>query len=168
MTPSSSTVASGDSLTYTIDVGNSGGDIAQDTQLIAQTNGLTGLILTSNVGTCTQTNNQVTCTAGNMTGFSSWRVTIRGTVTAANGTTLFNGVTVTGNHESSGYETVAHSQVLVSNTSSNPLPDLRVSVQGPSTIAGQHQPRHLPAHRQQLRWLQRGRTCASSTTCPPA
>src|SRR3954447_3778827 len=29
MTPSSATVASGDSLTYTIDVGNSGGDVAQ-------------------------------------------------------------------------------------------------------------------------------------------
>ena len=135
MTPSSSTVASGDSLTYTIDVNNSGGDITQDTMLVAQTNGLTGLILTSNVGTCTQTNNQVTCTAGNMPGFSNWRVTIRGTVTAANGTTLFNGVTVTANHESSGYETAVFSQVLVSNTTTIPKPDLRISVQGPSTIA---------------------------------
>jgi uncharacterized repeat protein (TIGR01451 family) len=134
MTPSSSTVASGDPLTYTIDVNNSGGDVTQDTMLIAQTNGLTGLILTSNVGTCTQTDNQVTCTAGNMPGFSNWRVTIRGTVTAANGTTLFNGVTVTGNHESSGYETVVNSQVLVSNSTSAPKPDLRISVQGPATI----------------------------------
>ncbi len=134
MTPSSTTVASGESLTYTIDVNNSGGDITQDTMLVAQTNGLTGLILTSNVGTCTQTNNQVTCTAGNMPGFSNWRVTIRGIVTAANGTTLFNGVTVTGNHESSGYETVAFSQVLVSNATSVPKPDLHLSVQGPSTI----------------------------------
>ncbi len=135
MTPSASTVASGQSLTYTIDVNNSGGDITQTTQLIAQTNGLTGLILTSNVGTCTQSNNQVSCSAGTMPGFSNWRVTIRGTVTAANGTTLFNGVTVTGNHESSGYETVVNSQVLVSNDNQGAKADLGVSVQGPATIA---------------------------------
>jgi uncharacterized repeat protein (TIGR01451 family) len=135
MTPSSSTVASGDLLTYTIDVGNSGGDITQDTQLVSQINGLTGLVLTSNVGTCSQTNNQVTCTAGTMPGFSGWRVTIRGTVTAPNGTTLFNGVTVTGNHESSGYSTAVNSSVFVSNTTTVPKADLRVSIQGPSTIA---------------------------------
>jgi uncharacterized repeat protein (TIGR01451 family) len=135
MTPSSSSVASGAQLTYTIDVDNTGGDITDDTQLVSQINGMTGLILTSNVGTCTQTVNQVTCTAGLMPGFSSWRVTIRGTVTAPNGTTLFNGVTVTGNHESSGYETSVNSQVLVTNTTSVPKPDLRISVQGPSTIA---------------------------------
>ena len=129
--------------------------------LVAQTNGLTGLILTSNVGTCTQTNNQVTCTAGNMPGFSNWRVTIRGTVTAANGTTLFNGVTVTANHESSGYETAVFSQVLVSNTTHDP--EARPADQRPGSRdhRRRHQParheHHLPAHGQQLRRRQRGR-----------
>lgn len=135
MTPSSNPVASGSSLTYTIDVKNAGGDITQDTVLNTQISGMTGLILTSNVGGCTQTDNHVTCTAGILDGQQSWRVIIRGTVTAPNGSTLFNGVTVTGNHESSGYETSVYSDVLVSNNSGSPLPDLHVSVQGPSTIA---------------------------------
>jgi uncharacterized repeat protein (TIGR01451 family) len=122
-------------LTYTIDVKNAGGDITQDTVLNTQISGMTGLIVTSNVGSCTQTDNHVTCNAGILAGQQSWRVIIRGTVTAPNGSTLFNGVTVTGNHESSGYETSVYSDVLVSNNSGSPLPDLHVSVQGPSTIA---------------------------------
>jgi uncharacterized repeat protein (TIGR01451 family) len=134
MTPSADPVSSGSQLTYTIDVKNAGGDITQDTVLNSQISGMTGLILTSNVGTCSQTDNQVTCQAGIMAGQQSWRVTIRGTVTAPNGSTLFNGVTVTGNHESSGYETSVYSSVLVSNTSSSPKPDLSVSIQGPATI----------------------------------
>jgi uncharacterized repeat protein (TIGR01451 family) len=135
MTPSSNPVSSGSSLTYTIDVKNGGGDITDDTILNTQISGMTGLILTSNVGGCTQSNNHVTCNGGTLAGQQSWRVTIRGTVTAPNGSTLFNGVTVTGNHESSGYSTSAYSDVLVSNTSSSPLPDLWVSVAGPANIA---------------------------------
>jgi uncharacterized repeat protein (TIGR01451 family) len=135
MTPSADPVSSGSQLTYTIDVTNAGGDITQDTVLNTQISGMTGLVLTSNVGSCTQTDNQVTCHAGILAGQQSWRVTIRGTVTAPNGSTLFNGVTVTGNHESSGYETSVYSTVLVSNTSPSPKPDLSVSIQGPATIA---------------------------------
>lgn len=135
MTPSSNPVASGSSLTYTIDVTNAGGDVTSDTVLNTQISGMTGLVLTSNVGGCTQTDNQVTCEAGVLAGQQSWRITIRGTVTAPDGSTLFNGVTVTGNHQSSGYETSVYSDVLVSNTSSSPLPNLSVSVQGPATIA---------------------------------
>lgn len=134
MTPSADPVSSGSQLTYTIDVTNAGGDITQDTVLNTQISGMTGLILTSNVGSCTQTDNQVTCHAGILAGQQSWRVTIRGTVTAPNGSTLFNGVTVTGNHESSGYETSVYSSVLVSNTDPSPKPDLSISVQGPATI----------------------------------
>lgn len=135
MTPSANPVSSGSQLTYTIDILNDGGDITQSTELNSQINGMTGLILTSNVGTCTQTDNHVNCRAGILDGRQSWRVTIRGTVTAANGSTLFNGVTVTGNHESSGYETSVFSTVLVNNTNPSPKPDLSVSIQGPSTIA---------------------------------
>lgn len=135
MTPSANPVSSGSQLTYTIDVTNGGGDITQDTVLNTQISGMTGLILTSNVGTCSQTDNQVTCEAGILDGQQSWRVTIRGTVTAPDGSTLFNGVTVTGNHESSGYETSVYSSVLVNNTNPSPKPDLSVSIQGPATIA---------------------------------
>ncbi|RYC11453.1 CARDB domain-containing protein [Nocardioides zhouii] len=134
MTPSSNPVSSGSSLTYTIDVKNGGGDITEDTFLSTQISGMTGLIITSNVGTCEQSGEQVTCHAGTLSGQQSWRLIIRGTVTAPNGATLHNGVTVTGNHESSGYETTVYSDVLVSNTSSSPLADLRVSVSGPSVI----------------------------------
>jgi uncharacterized repeat protein (TIGR01451 family) len=135
MTPSANPVSSGSQLTYTIDVTNAGGDITQDTVLNTQISGMTGLILTSNVGTCSQTDNQVTCLAGILDGQQSWRITIRGTVTAPDGSTLFNGVTVTGNHESSGYETSVYSTVLVDNANPSPKPDLSISVQGPATIA---------------------------------
>ena len=134
MTPSANPVSSGSQLTYTINVTNAGGDITQDTVLNSQISGMTGLILTSNVGTCSQTDNHVTCHAGIMAGQQSWQVIIRGTVTAPNGSTLFNGVTVTGNHESSGYETSVYSDVLVNNTNPSPKPDLSISIQGPSTI----------------------------------
>lgn len=134
VTPSASTVASGQQLTYTVDVKNTGGDITTETTLNAQVQGMTGLVLTSNVGGCTQSANQVTCTAGILQGFQSWQVTIRGTVTAANGTTLNQGVTVTGNHTSSGYETTSYASVLVNNNASGPLPDLSTSVQAPLSV----------------------------------
>jgi uncharacterized repeat protein (TIGR01451 family) len=134
VTPSASTIASGQQLTYTVDVKNTGGDITTETTLNAQVQGMTGLVLTSNVGGCTQSANQVTCTAGILQGLQSWQVTIRGTVTAANGTSLNQGVTVTGNHTSNGYETTSYASVLVNNNASGPLPDLSTSVQAPSTV----------------------------------
>jgi uncharacterized repeat protein (TIGR01451 family) len=133
VTPSAPTIASGQQLTYTIDVKNTGGDITTETMLNAQVQGMTGLVLTSNVGGCTQSANQLTCNAGILQGFQSWQVTVRGTVTAANGTSLNQGATVTGNHASSGYETTAYASVLVNNVPGS-LPDLATSVQAPSTV----------------------------------
>jgi len=137
VTPSAATIPSGQQLTYTVDVKNSGGDITTGTTLNTQVQGMTSLVLTSNVGSCSQSANQVTCNAGILQGFQSWQVTIRGTVTAANGTPLNQGVTVTGNHTSSGYDTTttASTIVLVNNNASGPLPDLMTSVQGPGNIA---------------------------------
>lgn len=135
VSPSSSTVASGQQLSYTVSVKNTGGDITTETMLNAQVQGMTGLVLTSNVGGCTQSDNQVTCTAGILQGLQSWQVTIRGTVTAANGTSLNQGVTVTGNHTSNGYETTSYASVLVSNSAMGPLPDLSTSVQAPASVA---------------------------------
>ena len=135
VTPSATTIASGQQLSYTFDVKNTGGDITTGTTLNSQLQGLTGLVVSSNVGSCTQSANQLTCTAGVLQGFQSWQVTVRGTVTAANQTVLHQGVTVTGNHTSSGYETTAYADVLVNNNATGPLPDLRVSVQAPGTVA---------------------------------
>jgi uncharacterized repeat protein (TIGR01451 family) len=134
VTPSASTVSSGQQLTYTVDVKNTGGDITTGTTMNAQVQGMTGLVLTSNVGGCTQSANQVTCTGGILQGFQSWQVTIRGTVTAANGTSLNQGATVTGNHTSNGYETTSYASVLVNNNASGPLPDLSTSVQAPASV----------------------------------
>ena len=168
MTPSSDPVASGSSLTYTIDVTNAGGDITQDTVLNTQISGMTGLILTSNVGGCTQTDNQVTCTAGILDGFSrAGGSSIRGTVTAPNGTTLFNGVTVTGNHESSGYETSVYCRRA--GVQQLRQPAARPARQRPGP--GDHRRRihrRLPAHGQQHRQRQRRRRDAWSTRCRTA
>ncbi len=134
VTPSASTVSSGQQLTYTVDVKNTGGDITTETTLNAQIQGMTSLVLTSNVGSCTLNANLLTCTSGILQGFQSWQVTIRGIVTAANGTSLNQGVTVTGNHTSSGYETTSYASVLVNNTAAGPLPDLWASVQAPLSV----------------------------------
>jgi len=134
ITPSSTNVPSGSSLTYALHVSNTGGAQLDDVVLNAQMNGLTGIILTSTVGACDESDNLVTCEAGSLEGFSSWDVTIRGTVTAANGTTLHNGATVSATHSSNTDTASAYADVLVTNAVTQPLPDLKVSVQGPTSI----------------------------------
>src|SRR5687768_12636002 len=88
--------ANGQELTYTVVVTNTGGAKVTEVVLTDVVNGLTAvdgtnaLVLTSNVGSCGQTGNTVTCNASTLQGFQVWTVTIRGKVTAANGTTLNN------------------------------------------------------------------------------
>lgn len=139
VTPSATNVPSGSSLTYHLHVTNSGGAQLDDVVLTSQINGMTGLILTSTVGSCGQSDSLVTCNAGSLEGFSSWDVTIRGTVTAANGTTLHNGATVAATHSSNTYASSAFSNVLVTNSVTEPRPDLKVSVQGPTSIGDNQQ-----------------------------
>ncbi|MQA25650.1 MAG: DUF11 domain-containing protein [Micromonosporaceae bacterium] len=128
-------VASGSQLTYTITVGNtSDGALLEDVVITDQIEGMTGLILTSTVGACSQTGNLVTCDVGALEGFQTMKVTIRGVVTAANGETLHNTATIAGTHASNTFTTSSTSSTLVSNTSTSPKPDLSVSVQGPSQI----------------------------------
>jgi len=134
ITPSATNVPSGSSLTYAIHVSNTGGSQLDDVVLNAQMNGLTGIILTSTVGACDESDYLVTCDAGSLEGFSSWDVTIRGTVTAANGTTLHNGATVSATHSSNTDTASAYADILVTNAVTEPLPDLKVSVQGPTSI----------------------------------
>src|SRR6516225_7872336 len=52
MTSSTNPVAPGSELTYTIDSANTGGARVDGVTLTDQINGLTGLILTSSVGSC--------------------------------------------------------------------------------------------------------------------
>ncbi len=135
VTPSTNPVASGTQLTYTIDVANTAdGAVLNEVVLTDQISGMTGLILTSNVGSCSQTANLVTCDAGSLEGFQTWRITIRGIVTAANGETLHNTATVAGTHASTTFTTSATTSTLVGNNSNSPKPDLSVSVQGPSQV----------------------------------
>lgn len=134
ITPSAANVPSGSSLTYAIHVSNAGGAQLDDLVLNSQMNGLTGIILTSTVGSCSESDSLVHCDAGSLEGFSSWDVTIRGTVTAANGTTLHNGATASGTHSSNTDTASVYADVLVTNAVTAPLPDLKVSVQGPTSI----------------------------------
>ena len=84
-------VASGAQL-YTITVVNTGGSKLTNCVLTDQVNGVAGigvppqLQLTSTRGSCNQNGNLVTCNAGTIEGGGTWVVTIRGVVTAANGT----------------------------------------------------------------------------------
>src|SRR5215218_3683900 len=118
VTASSNPVASSTQLTYTIDVKNTAdGAVLNDVVLTDQIEGMTGLILTNSVGSCSQSANLVTCDAGTLEGFQSWQVTIRGVVTAANGETLHNTATMAGTHASTTFTVSSTVSTLVSNQS---------------------------------------------------
>ena len=133
-------VASGQQLTYTITVVNTGGAKVSNVVLTDQVNGVGGigappqLVLTSTRGSCNQNGNLVTCNAGTIEGFGSWVVTIRGVVTAANGTTLNNTAAVTGNKASQNHSATATATTLVNGGSGSPLPDLTIAKTGPTSV----------------------------------
>lgn len=138
-------VASGGTLTYTIVVTNTGGAKVTEVTLTDVVNSLTGLDgtnrleLTSTVGSCGQTGNTVNCTAGTLQGFQQWTVTIRGKVTAADGTVLNNTASVTGTKSATTFtisDTVS-TQVGGGNTG-GPLPDLTSTIKGPVTTLPSH------------------------------
>jgi uncharacterized repeat protein (TIGR01451 family) len=138
-------VASGGTLTYTIVVTNTGGSKVTEVSMTDVVNSLTGLDgterldLTSTVGSCGQTGNTVNCTAGTLQGFQQWTVTIRGKVTAANGTTLNNTASVTGTKSATTHtisDTV--STQVGSGSTGGSLPDLTTSVKGPVTTLPSH------------------------------
>ena len=135
MTASANPVASGSQLTYTINVTHTGGARVNSVKLEDQINGMTGLILTSTVGSCSQSFNQVSCSAGTLEGFQSWTVTIRGVVTASNGTTLQNGATVTGTKSSQTFTSSTSLATLVGNSGGGGLADLVIAITAPATAA---------------------------------
>jgi uncharacterized repeat protein (TIGR01451 family) len=133
-------VAAGENLTYAITVVNTGATRLQNVVLTDQLNGMGGigappqLSLTSTRGTCTQSNNLVRCSAGAIEGGGSWVVTITGVVTAANGTTLNNTASVTGTKGARTFTSSATATTLVGNGGGAPLPDLMLSITGPSSV----------------------------------
>lgn len=133
-------VASGQQLTYTIVVTNTIGSKVTEVMLTDVVQGMTGvdgtnrLVLTSSIGSCGQSGNTVTCSARMLRGFESWTVTIRGIVTAANGTVLTNTATVTGTQSATTYTSTDTVQTQVAGANNTPLPDLNVTIKGPNTI----------------------------------
>lgn len=133
-------VASGQQLTYTITVVNTAGSKITNVVLADQLNGVGGigvppqLVLSSSRGSCSQSTTLVTCNAGTIEGGGSWTVTIRGIVTAANGTTINNTATVSGTHTAQNFTTTTTSTTLVQGGANTPLPDLTISKTGPSSV----------------------------------
>jgi uncharacterized repeat protein (TIGR01451 family) len=139
MNASSNPVASGSSLTYTIVTTNSEPQVT-NVGLSDQLTGLTNVVLSSSRGFCTLSSQLVTCSAGSMPGQGeTWTVTIMGLVTANSGTFLNNTATVTADwsdqNTSQNFAVPATTSVLVNNNPSSALPDLSVSIAGPSTAA---------------------------------
>jgi uncharacterized repeat protein (TIGR01451 family) len=142
-----STVASGDQLTYTIVITNLGGAKVDNVVMTDQVNGvgviqnppaLPQLTITSSKGNCTQggpNGNVVTCNLGTLAGREAVTITIRGQVTAANGTVLNNTASVTGTKSAQTFTTTGSVNVLVSGgTGGGALPDLTINKTGPTSV----------------------------------
>jgi len=133
-------IASGSQLLYTITAVNTGGSKITNVVLSNQVNGVGGigvppqLQLSSTRGTCGQSGNLVTCNAGSIEGNGSWVVTIRGVVTAANGTVLNETATVTGTRSAQNFTTTNTATTLVSNSTGSPLADLTIAKAGPTSV----------------------------------
>ena len=133
-------VAAGAQLLYTITIVNSGGASVDDVALTNQLNGIGGigvppqLQITSSRGSCTQSTTLVNCYAGTMEGRGSWTVTIRGIVTAAEGTVINNTVGVSGRKSTQNFNTTVTTTTMVSGGSGSPMPDLSISKNGPSEV----------------------------------
>ena len=138
MTAAPSPVASGDSLTYTISMGNNGGAKVQGVYMTDQINGMTNLVLTSTVGSCSQTANLVRCDAGTLNGGQQWTVTIRGTVTAPGGTVLHNTATLSSTKSSNTFGNSATVDTLVMGgpIPGGAKPDLAMSIVAPLSVPG--------------------------------
>jgi uncharacterized repeat protein (TIGR01451 family) len=133
-------IASGAEITYTINIVNTGGAKITNVVLSDQLNGVGGigvppkLVLTSTRGSCQQTVSLVTCNAGTIPGNGTWVVTIRGIVTAANGTTLNNTVSVSGTKSAQNFTTTATATTLVNGGGGSPHPDLTIAKTGPTSV----------------------------------
>jgi uncharacterized repeat protein (TIGR01451 family) len=134
-------VASGAEITYTLTARNTGGAKIDNVVLTDQLNGVGGIgnppqfVLTSSRGSCTQTVDLVTCSAGSIEGGGTWVVTIRGIVTASSGTTLNNTATISFNKSAQNFTSTSTSTTLVSGGGGGTeLADLSVDKTGPTVV----------------------------------
>ena len=133
-------VASGAQLTHTITIVNTGGAKISNVVMSDQLNGIGGigvppqLQIASSRGSCTQSGTLVNCNAGIIEGNGSWTVSIRGVVTAANGTVLNNTVSVTGTKSAQNFTTTNTTSTLVSNGVNLSLPELSINKTGPTSV----------------------------------
>ena len=141
---SPSPVASGAQITYSITIVNTGGSKVTNLVLADQLNGVGTLqsppatpqyAVTSSQGTCSQSGQLVTCNGGSLAGGATWTVTVRGVVTAPDGTTINNTATITGTRSAQNFTTNASVQTLVQGgTGGGSLPDLTINKTGPTSV----------------------------------
>jgi uncharacterized repeat protein (TIGR01451 family) len=134
-------VASGAEITYTITAVNTGGAKINNVVLTDQLNGVGGIgvppqfVVTSTRGSCTQTVDLVTCSAGTIEGLGTWVVTVRGKVAASAGTTLNNTASVSFNKSAQNFTSTTTTTTLVSGGGGGTeLPDLTLDKTGPTTV----------------------------------
>ena len=134
-------VTSGAEITYTITARNTGGAKVDNVVLTDQLNGVGGIgvppqfVVTSSRGSCTQTVDLVTCTAGSIEGGGLWTVTVRGVVTASSGTTLNNTASISFNKSAQNFTSTSTSTTLVSGGGGGTeLADLVIDKTGPTTV----------------------------------
>jgi uncharacterized repeat protein (TIGR01451 family) len=118
-------------------VTNTGGSALTNASLTDQVNGMTSLVLTASPGSCSQSAGNVTCSmpsGKSLAGGGTWTVTIKGTVTAAAGTTLNNSATATATRSSTTFTASASASVQVTGSTGGSLPDLTVSINAPTSV----------------------------------
>ena len=133
-------VASGGQITHSITIVNTGGAKINNVVMSDQLNGVGGigvppqLQIASSRGSCAQSGTLVTCNAGTIEGNGSWTISIRGIVTASNGTVLNNTVSVTGTKSAQNFTTTNTTTTLVSNGGGTNLPELSINKTGPTSV----------------------------------
>ena len=133
-------VASGAQITHSITIVNTGGAKISNVVMSDQLNGIGGigvppqLQIASSRGSCAQSGTLVTCNAGTIEGNGSWTLSIRGIVTAPNGTVINNTVSVTGTKSAQNFTTTNTTTTLVSNGGGLSLPELSINKTGPTSV----------------------------------
>ena len=133
-------VASGAQITHSITIVNTGGAKISNVVMSDQLNGIGGIgvppqiQIASSRGSCAQTGTLITCNAGDIEGRGSWTISIRGLVTAADGTVLNNTVSVTGTKSAQNFTTTNTTSTLVSNGGGSNLPELSINKTGPTSV----------------------------------
>jgi uncharacterized repeat protein (TIGR01451 family) len=133
-------VASGAQITHSITIVNTGGAKISNVVMSDQLNGVGGigvppqLQIASSRGSCQQSGTLVTCNGGTIEGNGVWVISIRGLVTAPNGTVLNNTVSVTGTKSAQNFTTTNTTTTLVSNGGGSNLPELSINKTGPTSV----------------------------------